>query len=62
MVLQALEHLYDDGQVRLLCPPVNLIMATMNKLAQKHAPAILLIPDWSRQAWQQAALRLFQHW
>lgn len=58
MALDELERPWDDGMVRLLCPPVDLIMATVNKLARTGAPAILLIPDWHRQAWHQAAIRL----
>lgn len=62
IVLEELERPWDDGMVRLLCPPVDLIMATVNKLARSKAPAILLIPDWPRQAWHQAAKHLSKRW
>ena len=31
--------------IRLLCPPVNLIIAAVRKLRLTKAPAVLLIPD-----------------
>ncbi len=62
MALEELEQPWDDGMARLLCPPVDLIMATVNKLARSKAPAILLIPDWPRQAWHAAAIRLARRW
>lgn len=49
---------WEATHVRLLCPPVDLIGATVAKLTQSKAPSILLIPDWPRQPWHQAALRL----
>lgn len=62
LALEELERPWNDGMVRLLCPPVDLIMATINKLARSKAPAILLIPDWPRHAWNQAAKHLCQRW
>ena len=55
---EELKRDWDKEQVRLLCPPVDLIGATVQKLVKSKAPAILLIPDWPRQPWHQAALRL----
>lgn len=62
IMLEELEQPWDDGTVRVLCPPVDLIMPTVNKLARTKASAVLLIPDWRRQAWHQAALQLCQRW
>jgi len=45
-----LARVWEPGEMRLLCPPVDLIMATVHKLEQTKAPAVLLIPDWPRQA------------
>ena len=35
-------HRHDD--VRMLCPPTELAMATVLKLRESGAPAILLVP------------------
>ena len=58
LLMQELEEDWNTEEVRLLCPPVDLIPATVNKLSWTRAPAILLIPDWPRQAWHAAAVRL----
>lgn len=58
---QAMEELdqpWSRGQVRLLSPPTDLITPTIVKLRQTRAPAVLLIPDWPRQQWHQAAMQL----
>lgn len=39
---------WSDEKVRLLCPPIDLIMATVVKLEQTRAPGMLLIPDWPK--------------
>lgn len=44
---QAFEELrkeWDSAEVRLLCPPVDLITSTVHKLQESGAPAILMIP------------------
>ena len=38
----------------------DLIRATVMKLAQTKAPAILIIPDWPRQQWHSAAIHLYR--
>lgn len=58
---QAFKELSEDWSkedVRLLCPPVELITPTLLKLQQTRAPALLLIPDWPRQPWHSAATRM----
>lgn len=56
--MDELQKEWDRETVRLLCPPVDLIGATVRKLALTKAPALLLIPDWPRQPWHQAAIHL----
>lgn len=48
---------WDQANVRLLCLPVDFIAATVHKQRVTKSPAILLIPDWPRQAWHAAALQ-----
>jgi hypothetical protein len=43
-----------DG-TRFLCPPINLLAAAVRKLRVTCAPALLLMSDWPRQSWHQAA-------
>jgi Reverse transcriptase (RNA-dependent DNA polymerase) len=43
-------------ETRLLCPPVELMAAVVRKLRISKAPALLLMPDWPRQAWYQPAI------
>ena len=57
---QELATQWSTDQAPLLCPPVQLISATVHKLRETRAPAILLIPDWPRQPWHSAALDLAQ--
>lgn len=57
-----LDSEWDLGEVRLLCPPVDLIGATVRKLRNTQAPAILLIPDWPRQGWHREAIQLASRW
>lgn len=49
---------WDPSEVRMLCPPVDLLSATVRKLRATGAPALLLMPDWPRQSWYAPALRL----
>lgn len=49
---------WNPGEVRLLCPPVDLIAATLHKLRQTRAPALLLIPAWKRQGWYHTAMQM----
>ena len=58
ITMQELESDWSLDEVRLLCPPVDLIGPTVNKLSRTKAPAILLIPNWPRQGWHAQALRL----
>jgi hypothetical protein len=44
------------SEMRLLCPPTDLIGAVVRKLRLKGAPAVLLVPDWPRQSWYRPAL------
>lgn len=46
--LQELDEHWDPTQVRLLCPPPDLITPILIKLRQTSAPAMLLIPKWPR--------------
>lgn len=57
-MLEELGQAWDDGMVRVLCPPAHLIMATVNKLARVKATEVLLIPNWRWQDWHQVALQL----
>jgi hypothetical protein len=43
-------------ETRLLCPPVELMAAVIRELRISKAPALLLMPDWPRQAWYQPAI------
>jgi hypothetical protein len=49
---------WNRDEVRLLCPPVDLLSATVRKLRRTQAPAILMMPDWPAQAWHVEALQL----
>lgn len=57
-VVKRLLETWNLGTVRLLCPPIEIIRSTMRNLTQTYAPEILLIPDWARQRWYQAALSI----
>ena len=46
-----LQQPWDKSEVRLLCPPVDLITATLQKLEVSQTPEMLLIPNWPRQGW-----------
>lgn len=48
---------WERNTVRLLCPPVDLIIVTIQKVSQT-APVVLLIPHWTKQAWYHAALKM----
>lgn len=56
---EELQRPWRRDEVRLLCPPVDLLMETVNNLARTKAPEILLMPDWPRQAWYQAAIHTY---
>lgn len=56
--LHDLNDNWNPNELRLLCPPVDLITPVLVKLRQTRAPAILLIPDWPRQPWHQAAVQM----
>ena len=58
---EELEKDWPPDEVRLLCPLVEFIGATVNKLARSKSPAILLIPEWPRQPWYQAARHLVKY-
>jgi hypothetical protein len=49
-------------QVRVLCPPVDLIGPVVRKLQETRAPAVLLIPDWPKQPWHRPALAISRRW
>jgi hypothetical protein len=51
-----LESHWSREETRMLCPPVELMAAVVRKLRISKAPALLLMPDWPRQAWYQPAL------
>ena len=53
-----LQRPLDKSEVRLLCPPVDLITVTLQKLEVSRAPAMLLIPDWPRQGWYWRECRI----
>jgi hypothetical protein len=44
------------SEMRLLCPPTDLIRAVVRNLRLTGAPAVLLVPDWPRQSWYKPAL------
>ena len=37
-------------QIRVFYPPVDLVGPTVAKLQESGAPAVLLVPEWPRQA------------
>jgi hypothetical protein len=45
-------------ETQFLCPPTDLLAAVVRKLRLTRVPALLLMPDWPRQSWHQAALDL----
>ena len=53
-----LQQPWDKSKVRLLCPPVDLITASLQNLEVIQAPAMLLIPDWPCQGWYWRASRM----
>lgn len=58
---QAWEELnrpWEPGEVRMLCPPVDLITPTLSKIRPLGAPRILLIPQWPWQSWYWSAVRM----
>lgn len=55
-------QLLDDRVVRVLFPPMDPIMETVNMLVRPKVAAVLLILDCHRQAWHQAAIQLCQRW
>ena len=55
---QELSSPWSRDEVRLLCPAVDLIPATLHKLQETRAPALLLIPKWPRQGWYHKALQM----
>ena len=56
--LKELNRHSEQDSVRVLCPPVELISATVSKLGTERCPAILMVPDWQRQPWHSSVLRL----
>lgn len=57
-VFDELHKYWSKEEVRLLFPPVELIGATVFKLAASGSAGILLIPNCPRQSWHQAALKI----
>ena len=49
---------WSKEEVRLLCPPIDLIGPTVHKLQQTKTPAVLLVPDWPRQPWYNPTIRM----
>lgn len=58
LVFQELASTWEADKLRLLCPPPDLLGPVFRKLRQTRVPAMLLMPDWSRQPWHRAALDL----
>lgn len=56
--LRELDERWERNETRLLCPPPDLIVPTLIKLRQSRAPAVLLLPNWPRQPWFQAAMHM----
>lgn len=46
---------WTKDEVRLLCPPLDLALATVEKLMRTKSPAVLLVPHWPGQSWYQMA-------
>ena len=59
--MAALQTPWDISETRVLCPPIDLLPATVRKLRHSGCPAVLLMPDWPAQAWHPAALQLSTH-
>ena len=57
-VFDELQQPWDKSEVRLLCPPLDLITATLRKLEMSRAPAMLPITDWPRLGWYWGACRM----
>jgi hypothetical protein len=55
-----LQEPWSRAQVRVLCPPIDLIAAVVRKLRETQAPAVLLIPDWPQQQWHRPAVEMAQ--
>jgi hypothetical protein len=55
--VEELSEKWPRDEIRVLCPPVDLLPAILRKLAATGAPAVLLHPDWPAQAWHSRALR-----
>jgi hypothetical protein len=49
--LEELSSHWFREEVPMLCPPVDLIATTVQKLRVFKAPAILMIPNWRGQPW-----------
>lgn len=47
---------WKENEVRLLCPPLNLELATVVKLMRKRLPEVLRLRHWPKQAWYQTAV------
>jgi hypothetical protein len=45
-------------EVRMLCPPVDLLAPIVRKIRRTRAPTILLMPEWPVQPWHIAAMHL----
>ena len=59
--MAALQTTWVISETRVLCPPIDLLPATVRKLRHSGYPAVLLMRDWPAQAWHPAALQLSTH-
>lgn len=62
LLLEELQRAWTLDETLVLCPPPDLIPAVLRKLNQTRAPALLLIPEWKRQSWYAAAMRMADSW
>lgn len=49
---------WEANVLHVLYPPPDLALATVRRLRLTKVPAVLLLPDWPRQAWWQEAANL----
>lgn len=49
---------WEAKSTRLLSPPLDLMLPTVQKVIRTGTPAVLLMPDWPRQAWHQFATQV----
>lgn len=57
LMMDELDAKWDDGEMRMLCPPVDLLLPTVIKLHHTRAPAMFLMLDLPKKPWHQAAIR-----